>query len=43
MPQQENRIYLGEFSGCRAAVAAARKHYSRADGCYFCSPECHTS
>lgn len=43
LPKVENRIYLGQFSNCSAAVSAARSHYSQANGCYYCSNECHTS
>jgi hypothetical protein len=43
MPAEEHRVYLGDFASCRPAVAAAKKLYLNADGCYFCSPECHTS
>lgn len=42
LPEEGNRIYLGDFAGCRAAVAAARKHYAQVNGCYFCSEPCHT-
>jgi hypothetical protein len=43
LPEVDNRIYLGEFSSCHAAVNEARKHYSDVDGCYYCSNACHTS
>ena len=43
MPEPENRNYLGDFSSCGPAVAAAKKQYAKADGCFFCSPDCHTS
>ena len=43
MPEPENRVYLGEFSTCQAAVREARKHYRQANGCYYCSNACHTS
>lgn len=42
MPDLENRIYLGEFSGCRPAVKEARKHYRQVNGCYYCARACHT-
>lgn len=42
MPAVHNRTYLGEFSSCGPAVAAARQHYSQVNGCYYCSNECHT-
>lgn len=43
MPEPENRLYLGEFATCHGAVAAAKRIYPEADGCYYCSPACHTS
>jgi len=43
MPSQENRQYLGDFSNCHDAVREAKKYYSQSNGCYYCSPECHTS
>lgn len=42
LPDEDNRIYLGDFAGCRAAVAEARNHYTQVNGCYFCSEPCHT-
>ena len=42
MPKVENRIALGDFSSCKPAVDAARKHYSQSNGCYYCSNACHT-
>jgi hypothetical protein len=42
MPLITNRTYLGNFSNCRDAVIAAKKIYpTTADGCYYCSNECH--
>lgn len=43
MPAAENRLLLGEYFSCHGAVMAARNHYSRVDGCYHCSNECHNS
>lgn len=43
MPRDENRMYLGEFPSCQPAVAKAKLTYPDADGCYYCSRECHTS
>lgn len=43
MPDVSNRTYLGDYSSCRPAVSAAKKKYSKSNGCYFCSRECHTS
>jgi hypothetical protein len=42
LPEDENRIYLGDFSNCHDAVREARKHYTQTNGCYFCSRDCHT-
>ncbi len=41
MPNTENRTYLGEFPSCKEAMVEARKIYKNADGCYYCSNECH--
>ena len=43
LPNTENRIYLGDFHACYPAVAEARKHYKKVNGCYYCSNDCHTS
>ena len=43
MPKPDNRIYLGEFWSCLLAVAEARNHYAKVNGCYFCSNACHTT
>jgi hypothetical protein len=42
LPNESNRLYLGQFSSCHDAVAEARKHYSKVNGCYYCSRACHT-
>lgn len=42
LPATENRIYLGDFSSCGPAVAAARRYYSQVNGCFYCSFACHT-
>ena len=42
LPYLQNRIYLGDFASCYPAVAKARQYYSRVNGCYWCSRECHT-
>lgn len=41
-PVPENRKYLGIFADCWGAVAAARIHYEKANGCYHCCNPCHT-
>jgi hypothetical protein len=43
LPSLENRKYLGLFFSCDGAVKEAKKEYSKADGCYYCSKSCHTS
>ncbi|RJO66302.1 MAG: hypothetical protein C4523_12960 [Myxococcales bacterium] len=43
MPEQENRLYLGDFTNCKDAVKEAKKTYSKSNGCYYCATECHTS
>lgn len=42
LPKEENRIYLGTFTTCQAAVIEAGKHYSNVDGCKYCSEGCNT-
>ena len=41
-PAPKNRLYLGDFSSCEAAVREAREHYAQADGCCHCARECDT-
>lgn len=43
MPEEENRIYLGNFTYCSSAVAEANKYYDQVNGCYFCASACHTT
>ena len=43
LPSVENRKYLGEFITCKSAVTEAKKTYSKSNGCYYCSNDCHTS
>ena len=43
LPDEDNRLYLGQFSNCRDAVRKAKETYRQSDGCYDCCPECHTS
>lgn len=42
LPKPENRVYLGEFSNCRDAVLKAKNFYTKVNGCFYCSRECHT-
>lgn len=32
---------LGLHYSCHTAVAAAKRYYFKADGCYYCCPQCH--
>ena len=41
--EPKNRQYLGDFSSCAPAVREAKKFYSTANGCAYCSPSCHTT
>lgn len=44
LPHPQNRVLLGSFPSCKEAVAYARRYgFTRADGCAYCVPECHTS
>ncbi|ENP7383869.1 hypothetical protein ACEC18_004484 [Vibrio parahaemolyticus] len=42
MPDEANRLYLGDFATCRSAVTEAKKTYPKSNGCFYCSKECHT-
>lgn len=42
LPLAENRIRLGDFSTCSPAVKKAKDHYTKVNGCYYCSNTCHT-
>jgi len=42
LPSEWNRIYLGIFGNCADAIREAKKRYSKANGCYYCSNACHT-
>ncbi|MGF1485171.1 MAG: hypothetical protein ACFBZ8_12500 [Opitutales bacterium] len=42
MPDQEHRIYLGDYDSCRPAVQKAREYFSQVNGCAHCCAECHT-
>ena len=41
-PDEENAIKLGEFYSCHNAVSEAIRLNYQANGCYYCSRECHT-
>lgn len=38
-----NRLYLGEHSSCQTAIQVAMQTYPSANGCRWCSLECHTT
>ncbi|PLX41243.1 MAG: hypothetical protein C0608_06480 [Deltaproteobacteria bacterium] len=42
-PDEWNKLDLGNFPSCHGAMAKAKLLYPTADGCYYCSRECHTS
>ncbi|HZV69821.1 MAG TPA: hypothetical protein VFG10_09760 [Saprospiraceae bacterium] len=42
MPLPHNSTYLGDFSNCKDAVRESKKTYTKSNGCYYCSKECHT-
>ena len=43
LPLISNRLALGNHTSCVSAVAKAKQTYSKSNGCYYCSPACHTS
>ena len=43
LPQESNRIYLGDYTSCSAAVRKAKTHFTQVNGCYYCSNPCHTT
>lgn len=44
LPLPHYQEALGWHQGCASAVAAAKaKGYRTANGCYYCSSECHTT
>lgn len=43
LPTATNRIDLGYHAGCSGAVAAAKRHYTQVNGCYYCANSCHTT
>lgn len=43
LPNNYNIEYLGEFTDCSSAMVEAKKFYAQANGCYYCSQECHTT
>jgi hypothetical protein len=43
IPDEGNRIPLGNKSDWRHAMAEAKKYYSNVNGCYFCNKESYDS
>ncbi len=43
LPGESDRLYLGTFPNCFCAVREVKKFYVKFNGCYYCSPECHTT
>ena len=41
LPDEQNRLYLGDHESCESAVQEAKTHYSKVDGCYNCAIACH--
>ncbi len=42
-PNTDNRVPLGNHATCRSAIQEARRRgFPRADGCAYCSPDCHS-
>jgi len=38
-----DKTNLGDHASCQSAVTAARRYYTKSNGCYHCSYACHTS
>lgn len=41
LPNSQNRIDLGYQASDAAALRAARRYFTRVDGCRFCCPSIH--
>lgn len=41
-PFLQNRFALGSHAYCGSAVAEAKRHFPRSNGCYHCCSACHT-
>jgi hypothetical protein len=39
LPDQEKRIYLGEFTCINDAIKEGQQYFNRSKGCIFCSDE----
>ncbi len=43
LPDEVNRLSLGNHPTCNTAVAKAKLTYASANGCFYCATACHTS
>lgn len=43
LPERRNQEDLGWHLSCASAVATAKVRGYYANGCYYCSSECHTT
>ena len=43
LPSAQNREVLGEFPSCQDAVMAAKRNYTKVNGCFYCAKSCHTT
>ena len=43
LPSGSNKEYLGEYASCHGAITEAKRRHYKANGCYYCCRECHTS
>ncbi len=39
LPDDDKRIYLGEFSSCEDAIREGHRYFGSTNGCIFCSKE----
>jgi len=42
LPEDENRLELGNFTSCYAALSEAKHRFEQVNGCAHCAPDCHT-
>lgn len=43
LPDLAKRIFIGLHESCHNATLVAKGLYPKANGCFYCSNECHTS
>ena len=44
LPLIANKSYLGDYNHCSLAVKKSKEdHHKQSNGCFHCSPECHTT